>query len=129
VRGATQLGLGAILLLAAAACGDTRRRPVPPTLDIAFDTTQIIRSPGLFLATVNIAAPGGMDFTQMTLTAGPAILLDSLEGYAGETEVVRPVQWVVPPGLAPGTTLRFRVFARDFIDFETVDTLEFQTVP
>jgi hypothetical protein len=129
VRGATQLGLGALLVLAATACGDTRQRPVPPSIQIVFDTTQDIRSPGVFLATVNIVATGGLDFTQMTLSAGATILLDSLTGYAAETDVTVPVQWLVTPGLPPGTTLRFRVLVRDFVDFESVDSLEFQTVP
>jgi hypothetical protein len=128
VRGVAQLSLGTLLMLAAA-CGDTRRRPVPPSIQIVFDTTQAIRSPGLFVATVNIVASGGIDFTRMTLTTGSTIVLDSLEGYAGETDVVRPVQWLIPPGFNPGTTLRFRAFVRDFIDFETADTVVFQTVP
>jgi hypothetical protein len=120
---------GLALLALALGCGDTRRRPVPPSIQIVFDTTQDIRSPGVFLATVNIVASGGLDFTQMTLSSASAILLDSLTGYAGETEVVVPVQWLVTPGLNSGTTLRFRVLVRDFVDFETVDSLEFQTVP
>jgi hypothetical protein len=121
---------GAALLALAAACGETRKRPVPPALDLAFDTTQVIRSPGILTGTVNIVATGGLDFLQMTLYTGTGtILLDTLEGYVGESEVARPVQWLITPGLAPGTTLHFRVKARDFVDFETVDTLDFQTVP
>ena len=122
--------LAALALLALApGCDDTRRRPVPPSIQIVFDTTQDIRSPGVFLATVNIVASGGLDFTQMTLRDAQTILLDSLAGYAGETEVIVPVQWLVTPGLNPGTTLRFRVLVRDFIDFETVDSLDFQIAP
>ena len=30
------------LLALTLACGDTRKRPVPPSLDLAFDTAQII---------------------------------------------------------------------------------------
>jgi hypothetical protein len=124
-------GPGTVLLLVlAAACGDTRQRPVPPILDLAFDSTQIIRSPGLLVGTVNIAASGGLDFVQLTLYVGSGtIILDSLEGYVGETELARPVQWVIPPNLGVGTTLHFRVLARDFVDFETADTLDFETVP
>jgi len=124
------VGLAGLSLLAlAAACGDTRQRPVPPILDLAFDTTQIIRSPGLLNGTVNIVASGGLDFTQMTLYTGTGtILVDSLQGYTGESEIAVPVQWLIPPGLNPGTTLHFRVLVRDFVNFETVDTLDFQTV-
>ena len=120
---------GAALLALAAACGDTRQRPVPPLLDIAIDSTQLIRSPGLLVGTVNIVASGGLDFLELSLYTGSAVLLDTLEGYVGETEVTRPIQWLIQPGLPVGTTLYFRVLARDFVDFETADTLDFQTVP
>jgi len=127
----TLAGLATALLLAlSAACGDTRKRPVPPSLDFAFDTTQIIRSPGILTGTLNIVATGGLDFLQMTLYTGTGtILLDTLEGYIGETELARPIQWLITPGLAPGTTLHFRVLVRDFVNFETVDTLDLRTAP
>jgi hypothetical protein len=115
--------------MVAGACSDTRVRPVPPRIALVFDSTQVIRSPGLLVGSVNIVASGGLDFIQMTLSTAGLPLLDTLEGWAGETEVARPVQWLVPPGLPPGTTLRFRVHARDFVDFETTDSLAFRTVP
>lgn len=123
-------GLVAALLVFAIACSDTRARPVPPIIALVFDTTQVIRSPGLLVGTVEITASGGLDFIHMTLATGDStFLLDSLEGYAGETEIVRPIQWLITPGLAPGTTLHFRVMARDFVDFETADTIQFKTRP
>jgi len=103
---------------------------VPPRISLVFDTAQVIRSPGLLVGSVNITASGGLDFIHMTLATGDSLfLLDTLEGYAGEEELVRPIQWAITPGLAVGTTLHFRVLVRDFVGFEKADTVDFQTVP
>lgn len=129
MRKAARFGLWALLGLSVA-CSDTRSRPVPPQIALVFDSTQIIRSPGLLVGSVNIVATGGLDFIRLTLATGTdVILLDSLEGYAGEQELMRPIQWMIPPGVPTGTALQFRVLVRDFVDFEAADTLELQTVP
>lgn len=121
--------VGVALLTLAAACGDTRARPVPPQIQLVFDTTQTFRTPGVLVGSVNIVATGGLDFIHMTLSTASGDLLDTLEGYAGEEELVRSIQWLIPGGLAPGTTVQFRVLARDFVDFEKADSLRFQVVP
>ncbi len=129
VRSRMALGL-VTALFGLAACADPRGRPVPPQVALNFDTAQVVRSPGIIVGTVHIVASGGLDFLHLTLaTADSSFLLDTLEGYAGEGDITRPIQWAVLPGLAVGTTLRFTVLARDFEDFEKVATTTFETRP
>jgi len=122
--------LGLPLLVAMAACSKPRPRPVPPSIEFVYDTTQVIQSPGALTGTVNVHASGGMDFLHLRLaTADSIFVLDTLEGYAGERDITRPIAWEIVPGLAPGTTLHFTVIARDFIGFETLDSTRFKTHP
>ena len=113
-----------------ASCAEPRARPVPPDIELVFDTSQAVHSPGTLTGAVNVHASGGLDFLHLRLaTADSAFVLDTLEGYAGEQDLVRSVTWEVTPGLAPGTTLHFTVTARDFIGFQTADSTSFRTQP
>jgi hypothetical protein len=124
-----RLAVGACVALAAA-CSDPRARPVPPQIAFAFDTAQVVRSPGLVVGRVDITASGGIDFIHLTLgTTDSSFFLDTLEGYAGEGQLSRQIQWSVDPGMAVGTTLLFTVLVRDFADFEKADTIAFTTQP
>jgi hypothetical protein len=114
--------------LLALACSEPRARPVPPDIELAFDTAQAIHSPGTLTGTVNVHASGGLDLLHIRLsTADSVFVLDTLEGYAGEQDLARAVTWEISPGLPVGTTLSFTVKARDFIGFETADSTSFKT--
>ena len=113
-----------------ASCSEPRARPVPPDIELVFDTAQVVRSPGTVTGTVNVHASGGLDFLHLRLAnADSTFVLDTLEGYAGEQDLVRSLTWEVTPGLAPGTTLYFSVRARDFVGFQTADSTSFKTRP
>ena len=111
-------------------CSEPRARPTPPIVGLVYDTSQVVRSPGVVALAVNVLASGGLDLLQLRLaSADSTFVLDTLEGYVGEQDIVRDVSWQVVPGLAPGTTLHFVARARDFTGFETTDSARFQTRP
>lgn len=113
----------ALTLAVLVSCTDPRPRPAPPTVELTLDTTQAIHSPGQVLGSVYIHDDHGIDTVYVGIhSADERLIADSVVGISDFFEVSRPIHWVVPPGLAPGTGIQVVVRVVSFVGFVGADT-------
>ncbi|MEK7668607.1 MAG: hypothetical protein AAB409_08165 [Gemmatimonadota bacterium] len=113
----------ALAFAALGGCTDARPRPAPPTVELTLDTTQAIHSPGQVIGSVYIHDDHGIDTVYVAIhSADERLIADSVVGVSDFFEVTRPIHWLVPSGLAPGTGIQVVVRVVSFVGFVAADT-------
>ncbi|MFI5280678.1 MAG: hypothetical protein ACHQU1_09290 [Gemmatimonadales bacterium] len=112
----------AVFLLAA--CTDPRARPVAPVVQFSFAPSFKLKSPGSVAASLHLFDTDGLAVLDLSIgSADSALTGDSTISFAGDVELIRPVNWQVPPGIPIGTAVTLIARVRDFKGFITADTV------
>lgn len=116
----------ALALATLAACTDPRARPVPPVVQIQVAPSFKLVSPGQMVGSLYLFDSDGLQSLSMHVySPDSAFAADSFLFLTGDNSLTRPFKWIVPPGLATGTTVTLAARVVDFNNFATSDSLVF----
>ena len=106
-------------------CTDPRARPVPPLVEVQFGATFMLTSPGQILGAVHLFDDDGLSTLELSVFSDDSSFAgDSTIFLAGNFDFTRPINWLVPTGLATGTFVTVVARALDFAGFVTSDTVK-----